>query len=104
MVDRKRIELLPETCKAPVLPLSLTAHNFFGAISWTRTSNTRIFNPLLYHWSYYGKFGSPAWDRTTDTLINSQVQLPLCYWGINLVLPIGIEPMFSFEPPYQDGA
>jgi hypothetical protein len=27
-------------------------------------------------------FGSPAWDRTTDTLINSQVQLPLCYWGI----------------------
>jgi hypothetical protein len=31
------------------------------------------------------KFGSPAWDRTTDTLINSQVQLPLCYWGIFLV-------------------
>ncbi len=30
------------------------------------------------------KLGSPAWDRTTDTLINSQVQLPLCYWGINL--------------------
>ena len=27
VVDRKRIELLPETCKAPVLPLSLTAHN-----------------------------------------------------------------------------
>ena len=26
LVDRKRIELLPETCKAPVLPLSLTAH------------------------------------------------------------------------------
>ena len=25
-MDRKRIELLPETCKAPVLPLSLTAH------------------------------------------------------------------------------
>ena len=29
-------------------------------------------------------YGSPAWDRTTDTLINSQVQLPLCYWGIKL--------------------
>jgi len=27
LVDRKRIELLPRTCKAPVLPLSLTAHN-----------------------------------------------------------------------------
>ena len=25
------------------------------------------------------KTGSPGWDRTTDTLINSQVQLPLCY-------------------------
>ena len=28
LVDRRRIELLPETCKAPVLPLSLTAHVF----------------------------------------------------------------------------
>ena len=27
-------------------------------------------------------FGSPGTDRTYDTLINSQVQLPLCYWGI----------------------
>ena len=30
LVDRKRIELLPETCKAPVLPLSLTAHKLGG--------------------------------------------------------------------------
>ena len=28
MVDRRRIELLPEACKATVLPLSLTAHTF----------------------------------------------------------------------------
>ena len=28
MVDRRRIELLLKTCKAPVLPLSLTAHTF----------------------------------------------------------------------------
>ena len=28
-MDRKRIELLPETCKAPVLPLSLTAQFLF---------------------------------------------------------------------------
>ena len=27
LVDRKRIELLPEPCKGTVLPLSLTAHN-----------------------------------------------------------------------------
>ena len=26
-----------------------------GTTNWTRTSNTRIFNPLLYHWSYCGK-------------------------------------------------
>ena len=26
MVDRKRLELFPKACKAPVLPLSLTAH------------------------------------------------------------------------------
>ena len=26
MVDRKRIELFPKACKAPVLPLSPTAH------------------------------------------------------------------------------
>ena len=26
LVDRKRIELFPKACKAPVLPLSLTAH------------------------------------------------------------------------------
>ncbi len=30
MVDRKRIELFPKACKAPVLPLSLTAHKLVG--------------------------------------------------------------------------
>ena len=40
--------------------------------------------------------GSPAWDRTTDTLINSQVQLPLCYWGIkNLARVLGLEPRIT---------
>jgi len=28
LVDRRRIELLPEACKATVLPLSLTAQIF----------------------------------------------------------------------------
>jgi hypothetical protein len=32
MVDRRRIELLPEACKATVLPLSLTAHY----VVWSR--------------------------------------------------------------------
>ena len=30
------------------------------------------------------KFGSSRWDRTTDILVNSQMQLPLCYWGIKI--------------------
>ena len=42
-----------------------------------------------------GQIGSPAWDRTTDTLINSQVQLPLCYWGIKMAPRRGIEPLSS---------
>ena len=29
-------------------------HFRIGTNSWTRTSNTRIFSPLLYHWSYVG--------------------------------------------------
>ena len=36
MVDRKRIELFPKACKAPVLPLSLTAHK----IGWGRENRT----------------------------------------------------------------
>ncbi len=40
MVDRKRIELLPETCKAPVLPLSLTAHNFDALLPMRVLKNT----------------------------------------------------------------
>ena len=30
-------------------------------------------------------FGSPGMDRTYDIFINSEAQLPLCYWGINWV-------------------
>ena len=44
MVDRGRIELPPKACKAPVLPLSLTAHN------WLRSQDSnlasRINSPL----------------------------------------------------------
>ena len=45
-------------------------------------SNSRPSAPkadALTRLRYIPKLGSPAWDRTTDTLINSQVQLPLCY-------------------------
>ena len=32
--------------------LQLYAKGFFGGISWNRTSDTRIFSPLLYQLSY----------------------------------------------------
>ena len=44
MVDRKRIELFPKACKAPVLPLSLTAHYYSYIV--TKISKTQTV--LLY--------------------------------------------------------
>ena len=32
------------------------------------------------------KPGSEGWDRTTDQLINSQLLLPLSYFGINIFM------------------
>ena len=43
----------------------------FGAYDWTRTSNTWIFNPLLYHWSYAGNIllnWCPRWDSNPHVL------------------------------------
>ena len=155
MVDRKRIELLPLTCKASVLPLSLTAHITdylshctpsvkarFGAPEETRTpkiwllrptripipSPGHVYNRVVFCVFNYKlnaflvaeptlkliwcdnalvtyivihslastqtpKLGSPGWDRTTDILINSQAQLPLCYWGIKLDAGSGNAPL-----------
>ena len=45
------------------------------------------------------KNGSPGWIRTSDTLINSQVQLPLCYWGTYWSGERGLNPRPSgWEP------
>ena len=57
--------------------LRLELRNRLSPIDGLAIHSNTIMGPHL-------KFGSPAWDRTTDTLINSQVQLPLCYWGMNL--------------------
>ena len=67
-----------------------------GGEGVSRTHNARG-GGFTVHWgyqfSYFSiKLGSTGWDRTTDTLINSQLQLPLCYCGINLVAEGGIEP------------
>ena len=73
MVEVERIELSISGCKPDVFPLALTAQSNIQLISLYTVCQ--------------GEIGSPAWDRTTDTLINSQVQLPLCYWGIKLIWP-----------------
>ena len=56
LVDRKRIELLPETCKAPVLPLSLTAQ-----------IDLLLF--LLYAISQ-GEFWCPRRDSNSQNLVS----------------------------------
>ncbi len=82
LVDRPGIEPGIEACKATVFPTIPTAHLILGAPGWNRTTTPCLQNRTSTTKDTRAKFGSPAWDRTTDTLINSQVQLPLCYWGI----------------------
>ena len=101
MVDRGGIEPPTVTCKATVFPIIPSARNLWqttyptvrrhirarnkklGALGETRTLRTWFLRPVRIPIPSPGQSGSSAWDRTTDTLINSQVQLPLCYWGIN---------------------
>ena len=57
------VEIHLKTLAAP-LTTQLQINAFlYGAYEWTRTTNTRIFNPLLYHWSYTG-IGVGDRDRT----------------------------------------
>jgi hypothetical protein len=47
---------------------------FYGAQRRNRTTDTRIFNPLLYRLSYLGKKDGAAYpSRTDDLLITSQL-------------------------------
>ena len=45
----------------------------YGAQTRNRTTDTRIFNPLLYRLSYLGKNGAGYRNRTDDLLITSQL-------------------------------
>ncbi len=65
--------------------------SFFGGASWIRTSDTRIFSPLLYQLSYGTFFvfyyrllrlvfyGGASWIRTSDTRIFSPLLYQLSY-------------------------
>ena len=46
MVDRKRIELFPKACKAPVLPLSPTAHLNWMTMTYEYTRISPMFQCL----------------------------------------------------------
>ena len=52
---------------------------FFWCPTTESNCHHRITKPVYCHCTSRSKIGSSGWDRTTDTLINSQVQLPLCY-------------------------
>jgi hypothetical protein len=43
-----------------------------GAEEWIRTSDTRIFNPLLYQLSYIGVYGLTYENRTHDSGITTR--------------------------------
>ncbi len=68
MVDRKRIELLPLTCKASVLPLSLTAH----------------ITDYLSHCtpSVKARFGAPHGIRTHKIQVLSMARIPIPSKGL----------------------
>ena len=109
MVSVARIELALHAPKARVMPFHYTEKNWsshydshvdkrwtlltlkndcikIGAPRQNRTAITGLQNQCttIVLVGLFKNVGSPAWDRTTDTLINSQVQLPLCYWGIKI--------------------
>ena len=48
------------------LPLSYTRNILNGALGRNRTTDTRIFSPLLYRLSYQGRNGDPERARTVD--------------------------------------
>ena len=51
----------------------LRGFHIHGAQTRNRTTDTRIFNPLLYRLSYLGENGAGYRNRTDDLLITSQL-------------------------------
>ena len=62
MVDRKRIELFPKACKAPVLPLSLTAHL-----------------KILHQYIVFVKSKNKNWMTTTCEYTRISLSVPYVY-------------------------
>ncbi len=79
---------------------SIFIEDFFCGASWIRTSDTRIFSPLLYQLSYgtfkflflqsvtCQIFGGASWIRTSDTRIFSPLLYQLSYGTFFLTCPL----------------
>ena len=95
LVEVERIELSTHACKAHVFPLAPHPH---GPSSRIRTCDPLVPNQMRYQTALHSdKTGSEGRDRTYDTLINSQVQLPLCYFGITWRLVRESNPYVSLD-------
>ena len=91
MVDRKRIELFPKACKAPVLPLSPTAHIYKDLtpiysvcqiktkIGWPWLANIRGF-----HWTFQMSISS--------TSVSYTIPRVSCYNSIHQRSNLKIQP------------
>lgn len=74
--------------------------NPYGAEGWNRTSDTRIFNPLLYQLSYLGdESGRPCGIRTRPSRLERAMTSPEVERSI-LDAGKGVEPFpnLGYEP------
>src|SRR5699024_2747009 len=75
-------------------PTELISLRYFGCgASWNRTSDTRIFSPLLYRLSYGTNKGvvcGASWNRTSDTRIFSPLLYRLSYGTVCDITPLGL--------------
>ena len=69
-VHRFRVQII-----TPVLLKNIDSKGLSGAQRWNRTTDTRIFSPLLYQLSYLGKLDQRIICKNEDNVINQSNDL-----------------------------